>query len=498
MVASATWKRHPHSADYDDSSNWSIGVVPFAIATFGKSSITHITFSLALEVDAWVFQKDAPHYVFTTVSDHHLYFLGDGIVIKGGSVSLINDYVVDFQNGSSAASARITNEQALYFSDSSTADAARIVNNGGIFQFDDTSSAGKAHITNNDSLTFIANSTSGRAHIVNNASLTYSDSSSAGSAAITNNGTISFEGQSKAGAATIVTTNGHSLLFMNTSSGETAQLIAQAGSLVDFTGAVGPANNHVMPVGSITGAGDFNLGLNEVVVHSGKVSGLILQGITAPGDPGASLEKIGGGKLTLSHAGNAFSGGILLAGGVLDIAAVGAAGSGKIHFDPFIKSTLKIENAALAAHVFGTEIDGFHAGHTLDLAGLRFITHAKATYDTGTHVLTVKSGHVTDTLTLDLGSATKFRALDDGHGGTKVAVVVPHEKSVADHGDSFQFTPEAARGAERPAAADLSSDDRNDTIGAYLHDARLSGIDEVALHPHTETTGFAHHSELFI
>ena len=35
----------------------------------------------------------------------------------------------------------------------------------------------------------------------------------------------------------------------------------------------------------IAGAGDFNLGLNELVVHSGKVSGLILQGITLPGDP---------------------------------------------------------------------------------------------------------------------------------------------------------------------------------------------------------------------
>ncbi len=119
-----------------------------------------------------------------------------------------------------------------------------------------------------------------------------------------------------------------------------------------------------MPLGSIAGAGEFNLGLNELVVHSGKVSGLILQGITLPGDPGASLEKIGGGTLTLSHAGNAFSGGILLAGGVLDIAAPGAAGSGKIHFDPFIRSTVKIDNAALSAHVFGIEIDVFHAGHT--------------------------------------------------------------------------------------------------------------------------------------
>ena len=338
----------------------------------------------------------------------------------------------------------------------------------------------------------------GRAHIVNNSALTFSDSTSAGGAAITNNGTMIFEDQSKAGAATIVTSSGHLLIFTNTSSGENVRLIAQAGSQVDFTGAVGPANNHVMPLGSIAGAGEFNLGLNELVVHSGKVSGLILQGITLPGDPGASLEKIGGGTLTLSHAGNAFSGGILLAGGVLDIAAPGAAGSGKIHFDPFIRSTLKIDNAALSAHVFGTEIDGFHAGHTIDLAGLKFVARAKATYDSGTHVLTVKSGHVIDKLTLDLTSTTKLKAVDDGHGGTKVVVVVPHEKSAADHGDSFQFTAEAARGAERPPTADPNSDDRNHMIGAYLYDAHLSGIADIALHPYTETVGFAHHGELFI
>jgi hypothetical protein len=41
MVASAAWKRHPHSADYDDSSNGSVGVVPFTIATFGVDFAHH-------------------------------------------------------------------------------------------------------------------------------------------------------------------------------------------------------------------------------------------------------------------------------------------------------------------------------------------------------------------------------------------------------------------------------------------------------------------------
>jgi autotransporter-associated beta strand protein len=61
------------------------------------------------------------------------------------------------------------------------------------------------------------------------------------------------------------------------------------------------------------------------------VSGLIGDGGTA-GGTGASLVKVGPGTLALSHAGNTYSGGTTLEDGVLDLAAVGAAGTGDYFF----------------------------------------------------------------------------------------------------------------------------------------------------------------------
>ena len=116
MVFSTTWKKHPGSADYNTGSNWVAGLVPATTAFFGASSQTHLTVSsVTTNIGGWTFKKGAPHYVFTTAANVHLEFLDDGIVIKDGSVSLINEYVVAFRNGSSAGSAKITNNQALDF-----------------------------------------------------------------------------------------------------------------------------------------------------------------------------------------------------------------------------------------------------------------------------------------------------------------------------------------------------------------------------------------------
>jgi hypothetical protein len=43
----------------------------------------------------------------------------------------------------------------------------------------------------------------------------------------------------------------------------------------------------------------------------------------------------------------------------------------------------------------------------------------------------VKSGHVTDTLTLQSPDPGTFKAVSDHHGGTKVVLVVPQAKPVA-------------------------------------------------------------------
>ena len=111
--------------------------------------------------------------------------------------------------------------------------------------------------------------------------------------------------------------------------------------------------------------------------------------------------------------------------GTLDVAAVGAAGTDSIGFAG--KATLKVDNAALSGHAFTNPIDFFAKHDMLDLIGLKFHHGASAKYHKATGLLTVHSGHVTDTLTLEPSFlvGAHFRASNDRHGGTKVTVVTP-------------------------------------------------------------------------
>jgi autotransporter-associated beta strand protein len=148
----------------------------------------------------------------------------------------------------------------------------------------------------------------------------------------------------------------------------------------------------------------------------------------------AELVKVGTGTLKLTHANNTYSLATILDAGILDVAALGAAGPGLISFDSSISgthATLKIENAALSSHAFGNLVFNFAAGDKIDLPGLKFVSGAKAIYDTGSGLLTVKSGKVTDTLTLQGPDPGTFKAKDDGHGGTKVVLVPPPAKPAA-------------------------------------------------------------------
>jgi autotransporter-associated beta strand protein len=183
-------------------------------------------------------------------------------------------------------------------------------------------------------------------------------------------------------------------------------------------------------------------------VLSGDVSGLI-DGL------GGSLVKVGKGTLKLSGANNTYSGGTTIKQGTLDLAAVGAAGTGDIKFKGAGKElkVLKIENGALSGHALGNPIDFFAKHDVLDLSGLHFHVGATATYHKATHHLTVHSGSVTDTLTLLSPHGTSFAVANDGHGGTKVTLDPPAPTahavaSMSTHDSSGQdWTP----GANHPA-----------------------------------------------
>jgi autotransporter-associated beta strand protein len=146
---------------------------------------------------------------------------------------------------------------------------------------------------------------------------------------------------------------------------------------------------------------------------------------------GGELVKIGLGTLTLDHA-NAYSGGTLLGGGILDLAVIGAAGASSITFGAGGGETLQIENAALSVvtpshNNFGNTVQSFGANDIVDLTGLAFSTHATASYNAKTDVLKVTSHGITDTFTMTTTAthpvSGNFQLSEDGHGGTEIMLV---------------------------------------------------------------------------
>jgi autotransporter-associated beta strand protein len=459
MTVSATWRPHPLSGNYDDGVNWKGGIVAYATASFGTSTIRHLTFSTDDDISGWVFKNTASNYVFAIPSGIDLHFAGAGIVIHGGHVKIFND---------SAG-----------------------------FAFENLSTAGSATIINNsiDSAVNFSNaSNAGHAHILNSKSVTFNDASIASHAVITNNFVLFFRDNSSAAHAVITTTASGVTEFFDNADGGAARFINKLGGTVSFSPTTGPGGFQFFHAGSIEGAGTYHLGSNDVTVGSNNrstnVSGLI-------DGSGGTLEKDGLGTLKLSHANNTFSDGVILIAGTLDIAAVGAAGTGNIDFatgSETHRGTLKIENAAFTNHALTTEIQQFNTDDKLLLPGLKFRPHAKATYDSGLGVLTVKSGHVTDTFTQFFNAASgHYKAVDDGHGGTKVVVVALGEKSTADDGESFQFKSDVARSNEHRAVAELAVNTTAHT-GADTNGGDEASLD-AALHPHMASSDFWHQGD---
>ena len=210
VAVDATWNLNG-TGDYHTATNWTPAAVPNAVGTafFGVSNqnVVGLSPTAATVVRGWTFNTDASAYTF--INNRVLNFNGPGIVINGGSASISNNFVLNFNNASTAGSANITNTRNLNFHDNSTAGNAIISNNLGTLQFEITSTAGNANISNSSILSFFDASMAGSATITNNASgsFNFNNNSSAASATITNNGPLNFNGNSTAGSA-IITNNG--------------------------------------------------------------------------------------------------------------------------------------------------------------------------------------------------------------------------------------------------------------------------------------------------
>jgi autotransporter-associated beta strand protein len=380
------------SHDYTNAANWDFAGIGAAVnaddtGIFGTSNITDAFIATVIQPGGWLLNPGASSYTFDITTSGGIQFFGSGITRNGGSVTVNNHSNIDFFNNSTAGSS--------------------LLNNVGSGKF--------------TGLTFHDGSNAGRANIVNMSQLIFTDDSSAANARIYNSSTVSFNLHSTAGNATIRTLAHGMTTFADTANAGNARLTTVAGGTVDFSASSGPNGDHRLTVGSIAGAGTYDLGGNRLVVGSNGLPTNVSGAIDDGGD-GGSLLKVGKGVLTLSGADNTYSGGTTLRQGIVHLLSIGAAGSGAITFAG--RAELNIANTALShGHHFANVIHGFGNLDIIDLSGMPFTPDATATFDLATHRLTVHSNGGADTLTLAGPHGTNFTALSDGHGGTEVMLL---------------------------------------------------------------------------
>ena len=225
-----------------------------------------------------------------------------------------------------------------------------------------------------------------------------------GSVAISGGGTVVLGGTNSytgnttvSGAGTVIS------ISANVNLGAVTSILKLGdGTGISFTGSFTQTHN-------ITVAGDptFNVAAGQTVTQSGVIS----DG-AAPGD----VEVTGGGRLVLS-AYNTYSGGTVIKGATLELAANGAAGSGAIAFTDGTVDKLVLDAAAFSGTAFGTSITGFGGGDTIDFANIAYDATATLSYANG--VLLVKSSGGTVLASLNLtfglgGSASSLMLASDG------------------------------------------------------------------------------------
>ena len=310
LAADSTWLELAIDTNYNDVINWSPNSVPDSggdNAIFGQSNTTNLTITAPVTVDSWVFNADADNYVFT--SDQALVFLGDGIVVNGGTHGIFNNPGGEllFFGGSSAGNVLISNSSVMGFGPGASAGNATITNNVGGSLIFGGGSAGTASITNHELtqffgataanatittmgtgttefhtastagsatlivngggvLIFLASATAGNATIVSNGQLFFADTTSSANATILNDGTLAFSHDATAGNATI--TNGGGLTFLGDSTAGNAEITNA--NFVEFVHAA-TAGNAMIVNDNIIEFFDSSTAGNAALVNNGQV-----------------------------------------------------------------------------------------------------------------------------------------------------------------------------------------------------------------------------------
>src|SRR5260221_8645102 len=110
-MTDAVWKGSPSYGDFNVASNWAGDVVPDGSAVFGYSDRTSLYFSKSTSIGTFTFALGSPGYSFVIpYNTCVLTFTGIGIVNESSfRPSFVNDFVIFFDNGTSAGNADLTN-----------------------------------------------------------------------------------------------------------------------------------------------------------------------------------------------------------------------------------------------------------------------------------------------------------------------------------------------------------------------------------------------------
>jgi fibronectin-binding autotransporter adhesin len=238
------------------------------------------------------------------------------------------------------------------------------------------------------------------------------------------------------GSAYLTLTNTETYTGVTTVTGDLALGAATGastiGSIADSSGLVDNgffAISGNATVTDLTGTGVVKIGPAPDILTVTENTAGVFSGIIH----GAGILDVAGTHaLTLTGTVSDYSGGTELSGtatlgtsATLEVAALGAAGSGAITFEN-VNSILQIDSAALtgsgtATESFANTINFTNEGGTIDLSGLTFETAAGSTqtFTVGAGgLLAITEGNVTVTLHTDLAMGDMVTAMNDTHGYT--------------------------------------------------------------------------------
>jgi autotransporter-associated beta strand protein len=325
FAGSATWSTTPPNGNWNSAPNWSPMTVPKGpadIATFGSSSINHVSMSADTDVSEIVFNS-VPHptsFFIVPSPATTLTVSGVGITNNSGVTQQFRTNIdrsgnvgtIAFTNRATAGSKTVFNNTSIRdpfgtgtagttkFFDSSNAGTATFNNTAAmgfypgatpVTYFFDTSSAGAATFNNNG----------GRVDDGQGGGMTVFDGKSTADTAIINNGfgSTDFRGKSTAGAATIISNRFGFTHFIDGSSAGSATIINNGGATDFLFGnfKVSTADHATIINNGGTGAGALG---GETAFYFGATAGnatLIANGGTQGGGGGSiqlSLQSNGG------------------------------------------------------------------------------------------------------------------------------------------------------------------------------------------------------------